>query len=79
MLYPARCKRITVDESKVLKNRLFRFFGGHLGHPVYNKMHIYVKGTISETKLSKLLKMRIKKKNRNSGAKWIGGRGALLI
>ena len=27
MLYPARCKRITVDQSKVLKNRLFRFVG----------------------------------------------------
>ena len=27
MLYPARWKKITVDQSKVLKNRLFRFFG----------------------------------------------------
>ena len=27
MLYPTRCKRIAVDQSKVLKNRLFRFFG----------------------------------------------------
>ena len=27
MLYPARCKRITVDQSKVLKKWLFRFFG----------------------------------------------------
>ena len=26
MLYPARWKGITVDQSKVLKNRLFRFF-----------------------------------------------------
>ena len=32
MLHPARCKGITVDQSKVLKSRLFRFFGGH---PVY--------------------------------------------
>ena len=30
MLYPARCKMITVDQSKVLKTRLFRFLGGHL-------------------------------------------------
>ena len=27
MLYPARWKKITVDQSKVLKNRLFRFWG----------------------------------------------------
>ena len=27
MLYPARWKKITVDQSKVLKNRLFRFLG----------------------------------------------------
>ena len=27
MLYPARWKKITIDESKVLKNRLFRVFG----------------------------------------------------
>ena len=27
MLYPARWKRITVDQSKVLKNLLFRFLG----------------------------------------------------
>ena len=27
MLYPARWKKITVDQSKVLKNWLFRFFG----------------------------------------------------
>ena len=26
MFYPARCKKITVDQSKVLKNRLFRYF-----------------------------------------------------
>ena len=26
MLYPARWKKITVDQSKVLKNQLFRFF-----------------------------------------------------
>ena len=35
MLYPARWKKITVDQSKSWKNRLywlFRFFGGH---PVY--------------------------------------------
>ena len=28
MLYPARWKKITVDQSKVLKNWLFRFFWG---------------------------------------------------
>ena len=28
MFYPARWQRITVDQSKVLKNRLFLFFGG---------------------------------------------------
>ena len=27
MLYPARWKKITVDQSKVLKNLLFHFFG----------------------------------------------------
>ena len=26
MLYPARWKKITVDQSKVLKNLLFRYF-----------------------------------------------------
>ena len=34
MLYPARGKKITVDQSKVLKNRLFQVFLG--GHPVYS-------------------------------------------
>ena len=28
MLYPAKWKRITVDQSKFLKNWLFRFFWG---------------------------------------------------
>ena len=27
LLYPARWKKITIDQSKVLKNRLFRFLG----------------------------------------------------
>ena len=45
MLYPARWKKMTVDQSKVLKNPLFRFFfffffffffggGGGGDHPV---------------------------------------------
>ena len=38
MLYPARCKKITVDQSNVLKNRLFRFWGGH---PVYIQRTVY--------------------------------------
>ena len=29
MLYPAKCKRITVDQSKVLKKSTVPFFGGH--------------------------------------------------
>ena len=36
MLYPARCKRITVDQSKVLKKNDcsgFFFFGGGGGGP----------------------------------------------
>ena len=37
MLYPAKWKRITVGQSKVLKNRLFRFWGGH---PVYTKKNV---------------------------------------
>ena len=36
MLHPARCKKITVDQSTVLKNRLFHFLGGHLVYvPIY--------------------------------------------
>ena len=31
MFYPARCERITVDQSKVLKDRLFRVFFGPPG------------------------------------------------
>ena len=38
MLYPVRWKKITVDQSKVLKNllyRLFRFLGAiRYGHPI---------------------------------------------
>ena len=36
MLYPARWKEVTVDQSKVHKNRLFRdyYLGGGGGHPV---------------------------------------------
>ena len=39
MLYPTKRKRITVDQSKVLKNRLFR---GFWGHPVYIYIYIYI-------------------------------------
>ena len=35
MLYAARWKKITVDQSKVLKNQLFRFFGGPPGIYIY--------------------------------------------
>ena len=37
MFYPARWKKITVDQNKVLKNRLFRFFWGH---PVYKVLRL---------------------------------------
>ena len=37
MLYPARWKKITVDQSKVLKIRLFRFFGATRYKP---RLHI---------------------------------------
>ena len=39
MLYPVRCKRITVNQSKVLKKiDCSGFFGGH---PVYS-IYIYI-------------------------------------
>ena len=42
MLYPARCKKKTVDQSKVLKNRLFRFFGPPGIEQFLVKNHIFV-------------------------------------
>ena len=45
MLYPARWKRITVDQSKVLKNRLFHFFGATR----YMHVWLFLVGQISCT------------------------------
>ena len=44
MLYPARLKRITVDQNKVFKKIdcsvcVFFFFFGGGGHPVYTNTH----------------------------------------
>ena len=43
MLYSARWKKITVDQSKVLRNRLFRFLGGPPGtRYIYIYIYIYI-------------------------------------
>ena len=44
MLYPARWKKITVDQSKVLKNRLYRLFR-FLWATRYNKIFIKINVT----------------------------------
>ena len=79
MLYPARWKRITVDQSKVLKNRLFRFLGGH---PVYGVQKIsanHFKIFIDYTIVFTYLKIRCYKNSSSNIRKYDGVLPHLLV
>ena len=65
MLYPARWKKITVDQSKVLKNLLFRVFGAtrYIHLTTIRSHHITIITVIIITSISCLKELSVRWRN----------------